>query len=172
MRLKHIIICIVVLLAADAGIAAERSRENVRTESLKKTTESSAVRLYAGNGHDGRGRVSMKCLVARNDTAVVLKACILRGDFAVQVTRAGIRFTLKNGESLALKPERNSCCCSDWAAGRWNNVSLRLSPSDREMLKRNDIVSVCVFTGRDEVLEFDLNPGKQGTVARLLHSVE
>jgi len=171
MKCKHII-CVVCLLAAGIGYASAGSGENTGAEGRKKAKESSAVQLLAGNRRDGGGRVSMKCSIVRCDTAVVLRARILQGDFAVQVVRPGLRLVLENGESLALEPERQSVCCGDWAAGRWNNVSFRLSPSDIEVLKEHGIVSIVVSTDRGEKIERDIASGRQGAIGKLIRAVE
>jgi len=169
MKFKHII-CAVCLLAAGIGYASAGSGENTGAEVRRTVRESSAVRLLAGGKRDGR--VSLKCSVARCDTTIVLRARILQGDFAVQVVRPGLRLVLDNGESITLAPERKSACCGDWAAGRWNNVSFRLAPSDIETLKKHAVVSIVVSTGKGEDIERNIASGKQGAISRLIRSVE
>lgn len=171
MKLKYII-CTVCLLVAGIGYVSAGTGENPRAESRKEVRESSAVQLLAGKKRDGDGRVSMRCTVARCDTAIVLRARILKGDFAVQVVRPGLRLVLQNGESVVLEPERKSACCGDWAAGRWNNVSCRLSEPEIELLKKYDIVSIVISTGKDADIERDIALGKQGAIGRLIRSVE
>lgn len=172
MKVKHIIICTVCLLVAGIGYASAGSGENPGAESRKKVRESSAIQLLAGKKRDDDGRVSMRCAVARCDTALVLQARILKGNFAVQVVRPGLRLVLQSGESVILKPERKPACCGDWAAGRWNNVSFRLSESDIELLKKYDIVSIVISTGKEENIERNIALGKQGAIGRLIRSVE
>lgn len=171
MQFKHII-CVVCLLAVGIGYASTGSGENAGTDGREKVKESSAVQLFTDNKRDGGGRVSMKCSIARCDTAIVLRARILKGDFAVQVVRPGLRLVLDNGGSVTLTPQRQSSCCGDWAAGRWNNVSFRLSRSEVEMLKRHNVVSIIVFTGKEENIERDIASVKQGAIGKLIHSVE
>lgn len=171
MKCKHII-CVVCLLAAGIGYASAGPGDNTGAENRKKVKESSAVQLLAGNRRDGGGRVSMKCSIVRCDTAVVLQSRILQGDFAVQVVRPGLRLVLENGESVTLEPERKSACCGDWAAGRWNNVSFRLSSSDIEMLKREGIVSIVVSTSRGGEIKRDIASGRQGAIGKLIRAVE
>jgi len=171
MKFKHIL-CIICLLVAGIGYASAVSGENTGAEGRKKVKESSAIQLLRGNKRDNDGRVSMKCSVACCDTALVLRARILKGDFAVQVVKPGLRLVLENGETVTLKPERKSACCGDWAAGRWNNVSFRLSESDIEMLKKYDVVSIVVSTGKAEDIERDIAPDKQGAIGKLIRAVE
>lgn len=171
MKFKHII-CTVCLLAAGIGCASACSGENTGTEGRNRVKESSAIQLLAGNRHDNGGRISVKCSIVRCDTATVLRARILKGDFAVQIARQGLRLVLENGESVTLEPERKSACCGDWAAGRWNNVSFRLSRSEVEMLKKHNVVSIVVFTGKDENIERDIASGKQDAIGKLIQSVE
>jgi len=171
MKFKHII-CAVCLLAAGIGYASAGSGENASTEGRKRVKESSAVQLLTGNKRDGGGRVSMKCSIVRCDTAIVLRARILKGDFAVQVVRPGLRLVLDNGEAITFKPQRRSACCGDWAKGRWNNVSFRLSPSDIEMLKGHGVVSIVVSTGKEEDIERDIASGKQDAIGNLIRAVE
>lgn len=171
MKLKYIV-CTVCLLVAGIGYVSAGTGENPRAESRKEVRESSAVQFLAGKKRDGDGRVSMRCTVARCDTATVLRARILKGDFAVQVVQPGLRLVLQNGKSVMLKPERKPACCGDWAAGRWNNVSFRLSESDIELLKKYDIVSLVISTGQEEDIERNIALGKQGAIGGLLRSVE
>jgi len=172
MKFKHIIICAVCLLAAGIGHASADSGENAGTDGREKVRESAAVQLFTGNRRDGGGRVSMKCSIVRCDTAVVLRARILKGDFAVQVARPGLRLVLDNGVAVTLDPRRKSPCCGDWAKGRWNNVSFRLSASDIEMLKKHGVVSVVVFTGKEEEIEREIAAGKRDVIGKLIRSVE
>ncbi len=171
MKFKYII-CTVCLLVAGIGHASAGSGEKPRTESRAKVRESSAVQLLAGKKRDIDGRVSMRCAVVRCDTAFVLQARILKGDFAVQVVRPGLRLVLQSGESVMLEPERKSACCGDWAAGRWNNVSFQLSESDIELLKKYDIVSIVITTGKEENIERNITFGKQGAISKLIRSIE
>jgi len=171
MKIKHII-CIICLLAAGIGYASAGSGKNTGTDGRKKVKESSAVQLLTGNKRDKDRRVSMKCTIARCDTAIVLRARILKGNFAVQVVRPGLRLIMENGDSIMLKPERKSACCSDWAKGRWNNVSFRLSPSDIEMLKKQGIASIVVSTGKEEDIIREIASGKQDAIGKLIRAVE
>jgi len=170
MKFKHIV-CAAGLLAAGFVYAATGSGENTGAEVRKKVEEASAVRLFAGRGRGDDGRISMKCSVVRCDSAFVLRARILKGDFAVQVVRPGLCLVLKNGGSITLEPERKSACCGDWAAGRWNNVSFRLSESEVELLEKHDVVSVVISTDGASDIERELAPGKQGAIGGMLRSV-
>ncbi len=170
MKLKHII-CAVCLLAAGICCASTGSGEHT-AEGRKRVRESAAVQLLTGNRRDAGGRVSVKCSVARCDTAIVLRVRILKGDFAVQVARPGLRLVLDNGEAVTLLPQRKPACCGDWAAGRWNNLSFRLSRSEAETLKKHNVVSILVFTGKSENIEREIAPGKQDVICKLIRSVE
>lgn len=170
MKLKHIM-CAVCLLAAGICCASTGSGDT-STEGRKRVKESAAVQLFAGNKRDAGGRVSVKCSIARCDTAIVLRVQILKGDFAVQVARPGLRLVLDNGESVTLSPQRKPACCGDWAAGRWNNLSFRLSCSEAETLKKHSVVSILVFTGKSEHIEREIASGKQDVIGKLIQSVE
>jgi len=172
MKFEHIIICAVGLLVAGIGYASVGSGENPGTKERMKVRESSVVELLAGKKRDGGRRVSMRCGVVHCDTAVILRARILKGDFAVQVASPGIRFVLGNGESVTLEPERRSSCCGDWAAGRWNNVSFRLSLSDIEMLKKQPVVSIVVSAGEGEEIKRDVASDKQHAIGELIRAIE
>ncbi len=171
MKFKHII-CAVCLLMAGIGYASAGSGENTGTDGRKKVKESSAIQLLSGNKRDNGGRVSIKCSIARCDTAIVLRARILKGDFAVQVVKPGLCLVLENGESVMLEPERRSACCGDWATGRWNNVSFRLSESDIGMLKKHPVVSIVVSTGKEQDIERDIASDKQDAIGKLIQAVE
>lgn len=171
MKFKHII-CAVCLLAAGIGCASTYSGKKAGAGERKSAKESSAVQFIKGKKQDEGGRISMKCSVARCDTATVLRARILKGNFAVQVARPGLRLVLENGESITLEPERKSACCDDWAAGRWNNVSFRLSRSEVEILKEYNVVSIVIVTGKEENIERDIASGKQDVICKLIRSVE
>lgn len=168
MKLKHIIICTVGLLVAGIGYASADPGAGSR----KKVRESSAVRLLADKKRNSDGRISIRCTVARCDTATVLQARILKGNTAVQVVRPGLRLVLQNGESLILAPEHKTTCCDDWAAGRWNNVSFRLAGSETGLLKEYDIVSIVISTGKEGDIERNIDLKKQGAIARLIRSIE
>lgn len=172
MKLKHIIICTICLLVAGIGYASAGAGKSPGAESRKKVRESSAIQLLAGKKRDDDGRVSMRCCIARCDTAFILQARILKGNFAVQVVRPGLRLVLQNGESVILKPECKPACCGDWAAGRWNNVSFRLSESDTGLLKKYDVISIVISTGKEENIERNIALGKQGAIGRLIRSIE
>jgi len=170
MELRHII-CAVGLLVAGIGYASAGSVKNTGAEGRKETKESAAVQLLTGSKRDGGGRLSMKCSIARCGTAVVLRARILKGDFAVQVARPGLRLALENGGSVTLVPERRASCCGDWAKGRWNNVSFRLSGSDVELLKKYGIVSIAVSAGGGEEIKRDIASDRQDAIGELLRAV-
>jgi len=171
MKIRHII-CAVSLLAAGIGHASAGSGAHAGAEGRKEVKESSAIQLLAGSRHDRGGRISFKCSIARCDTAFVLRARILRGDFAVQVARPGLRLVLENGASITLEPERRPACCGDWAAGRWNNVSFRISRSDIETLKKAHVVSVAISTGGGKQIGRGIASDRQGAIGRLIREVE
>lgn len=168
MKLNHIILCTVFLLVAGIGYASADPGAGSR----KKVRESSEVRLLTDKKRDSDGRLSIRCTVARCDTATVLQARILKGNLAVQVVRPGLRLILQNGESLMLVPEHKPACCGDWATGRWNNVSFRLSGSDTGLLKEYDIVSIVISTGKEGNIERNIALKKQGAIGKLLRSIE
>lgn len=168
MKLKHIILCTVGLLVAGIGYASADPGAGSR----KKVRESSAVRLLADKKRDSDGRISIRCTVARCDTATVLQARISERKHRSAGRKAGLRLVLQNGESLILAPEHKTTCCDDWAAGRWNNVSFRLSGSETGLLKEYDIVSIVISTGKEGDIERNIDLKKQGAIARLIRSIE
>jgi len=167
MKLKHII-CAIGMLMACIGHASAGPGDNTVAE----TSESRAIQIFTGKAHDNIGRISMKCSIARCDTSVILRARILNRSLAVHVVKPGLGLTLDNGESVTLMPERKSACCGDWAAGRWNNVSFRLSRHDIGVLKQHNVVSITIPTGKEKDIIIDIAPGKQNAIARLIRDIE
>jgi len=166
MNIKYIII-FVCLLISHICCASSGSKADNKCDGNEIIKESSAVQLITGNKN-----LSMRCCVVQRDSMVVLQARILKGDFAVQVLRPSMRLTFDNGESITLKPENKSLYCGDWAAGRWNNVSFRLTTDDVEIMKNHNIVSIFIPTGKDEGMEHNLVIKKQSALGRLLRSIE
>jgi len=166
------IIFAVCLLAAGIGSASAGNAEKAGPDERKRAEKSEAVELFAGKRRDGGERVSMKCRVVRRDTVLVLQARILNGDFAVRVARQGLLLELEDGSSLTLRPERESACCGDWALGRWNNLSFRLSPSDVGKLKECGVVSVVISTGRDGGSKRSVASGRRNAVGEMIRTVE
>lgn len=103
MKLNHIILCTVFLLVAGIGYASADPGAGSR----KKVRESSEVRLLADKKRNSDGRISIRCTVARCDTATVLQARILKGNTAVQVVRPGYALCCKTANPLYSPPNTN-----------------------------------------------------------------
>jgi len=171
MKLKHII-CAICLLTAGIVPASAIAGGNTRAESAEDVRESSTVQLLSGAKSDDGRRISMKCGIARRGSDFVLKARILEGAYALSVAGQGIRLTLDGGETLTLVPMRGSACCSDWAAGRWNNVAFSLSGHDVGLLRQHGIVSLVIPAGDGADIRRDIAPSRQHAVGKLIRSVE
>ena len=172
MNRKRYIISAVLLLVA--GIWHAEAASGAEPE--RKTAKTAAEQLLRGSRRDSSGRISVRCQAVWADTAVVLQARILRGDYAVRVARRGLRLELENGETVILDPERQPGCCGDWAQGRWNSVSFRLSEEEREVLEEQDIVSVSILAevglGERTEIEHKVPSGKQKTIGRMLRRLK
>lgn len=166
-RKRYIISAVLLLVAGIWHAEAARGAEPER-----KTAKTAAEQLLRGSRRDSSGRISVRCQAVRMDTSVVLQARILRDDYAVRVSRGGLRLELENGETLTLDPERQPGCCGDWAQGRWNSVSFRLSEEEREKLEGQDLVSVTLLAevGPEERIgiERKVPSGKRKAIGRML----
>jgi len=130
---------------------------------------SDAVELLSKKKQE-EGKVTFKCRISRYNDRYTLLAKVLKNDSAMLVVKPGVQFALSNGDTVVLKAERPSSCCSSWADGRWNNVSFKLDSTDVRRLTGAGILSVTIpFLGGE--CSRKTAPSKERAVAELLRSV-
>jgi len=131
--------------------------------------ESRVVELLSKKKQDG-GKITFRCCITRYDDNYMMLAKILKNDSAMHVVRPGVKFLLSDGDSVVLKAERPSACCSSWADGRWYNASFKLNVADVEKLTKADAFSVSIpFYGGE--INRKIAPGKEKAVRELLQSI-
>lgn len=169
MKTKHII-CLLCLLVAGMGGFSAGSPKKVKPNKYG-VRESISAQLLAKTKLCKEGKVVFKCRVSHYGEEYVLLAKVLRNDSAVHIVSPGVKFMLDDGKSVVLKAERPAACCSNWADGRWYNVSFKLSSSDVESLKTGKVVAIHIPSDKGEIIRQTAS-GKQDALAELLQSVE
>lgn len=163
------ILCILCLLIAGVGYLSASSSPKVKADKYG-VKESTSVDLLPKKRLDD-GKITFKCRISRCNNKYMMLANVLKNDSAIYIARSGIKFLLANGDSVILKAERPSSCCSSWADGRWFNASFKLKDSDVDKLKRADVLTVIIpFHGRE--ISRATASGKENAITRLLQSVE
>lgn len=161
------ILCALCLLVAGTGCLSAGSPKKADKYGVR---ESASAELLAKK-RLADGKVTFRCRIVRRDGEYTLLAKVQKNDSAVHIVRPGVRFVLAGGDSVVLKAERPSACCSGWADGRWYNVSFKLGTADAAKLKGADVLSVTLpFHGGEAVRK--TAPGKEGALAGLLQSLD
>lgn len=166
---KRFIFCVLCLLAACAGYLPEGSAKKTGAGG-HVVRESAPAELLSKKKPDGV-KIAFRCSIARNDGCYMMLARILRNDSATHIAPPGVRLMLADGDSVVLKAERPSACCSGWADGRWYNVSFRLTASDVEKLTYADLLSVTIPFHDGRTVSRETAAGREKAVAEMLQSV-
>jgi len=163
------ILCILCLLIAGIGYLSASSPKDVKADKYG-VKESASVDLLTKKKLDD-GKITFKCRISRYNDKYMMLANVLKNDSAIYIARPGIKFLLANGDSVILKAERPSSCCSSWADGRWYNASFKLNDSDVNKFKRADVLTIIIpFLGGE--ISRTTASGKENAITRLLQSVE
>ena len=164
-----LIVCAVCLLIAGGGPVSAGSVK-VKTD-RNGVEETSTVSLLPKKKLRNTGKVVFRCRIRKCGDRTYLLAEILKNDSLVHIVGPGVAFSLENGKSVVLMPERiETCRCSEWADGRWNNAEFELSPTDADDLKNANIVSVSVASSGGTISRKVVS-GRQDAVARCLKAI-
>lgn len=162
------IFCTLCLLAAGMGCLSAGSPRKVKADEYGGRESASVELLSPKRLKDGR--ITFKCRIARHDDKYTMLAKVLKNDSAMHIVRPGVKFALANGDSVVLKAERPSACCSSWADGRWYNASFKLNDSDVEKLRNADVLALTIPFYGGEISRATAS-GKENAIAELLQSV-
>jgi len=164
------ILCILCLLVAGTGyLSAGSPRGKVKAD--RHGVKESATAEFLPSKKQAGGKITFKCRITLRNGEYTLLAKVLKNGSAMHIVRPGATFVLANGDSVVLKAERPSACCSSWADGRWYNAAFRLHAADVEKLANTGILSVTIPFYGGEVSR-NAAPGKENAIAKLLQSLE
>lgn len=168
-NLRYSLIFILCLLMAGMGDLSAGGPKKVKPDKYG-VRESASAQLLAKTKLREKGKVVFKCRVSRSGDKYMLLAKVLRNDSAVHIINPGVKFMLADGDSVVLKAERPTACCSSWADGRWYNASFKLPEAAAGKLRMGKITSVHIPSDKGEIVR-ETAEGKQDALAELLQSV-
>jgi len=167
MRIRNILL-ILCLLVAGMGYISVGSPRKVKADKYG-VKESAHIELLSKKKL-ADGKISFKCCITRYKDKYMMLANVLKNDSTIHILRPGVKFSLESGDSVVLKAERPSACCSVWADGRWYNVSFKLNESDVERLTRTGVMFISIpFPGGE--ISREIAPGKENAIVELLQSI-
>lgn len=150
--------------------------QSIKTKKIDKFTkqeiiETSLEALYKRNVGLSPWCNIFECSIRKTNGEYTMPTNILMEDIVKYDENDGITLLLSNDDVIILKTVYTGIGSEKFAGGYWFRTVFRLSPSDVEKLKNNDVMSIRV-TYLGGSFDRDLKTKKQNVIAKMLKLVD